>query len=108
MYLKEIFYCTLHIRKNSVGVTGQNPVLNIIRNSDGKYLKPSTGNWNTTATDISMNEIAMGLYKYALDMSLYNSNPDSYTIVYKYSYNSNALVQSEQVLFERKNRSKLV
>jgi len=104
MYLKETYYCSLHLRKNGENVSGKTPILNIMRNSDYKYLKPSTGNWNVSANDIELIEVAPGIYQYSLDISSFYDSPESYTLIYKY----NNYVQSEQVLFERKNRARLV
>lgn len=109
MYLREIFYCTLHLRKEGISLSGLSPILRIIRNSDGKYLNPSTSNWNITSTDISLTELATtGIYQYELDITIHNNTPESYTLLYKVQVNGQNLEQSEQIYYERKNTAKLV
>jgi hypothetical protein len=108
MFLNEIYYCSLHLRKEGTAVTGQSPYLNIKRNSDGKYLKPSTGNWNLAPDDIPLTEVHDGIYQYEIDMASFNNAPDSYTLIYKYDSNGSLLQESEIVLYERKNRARLV
>jgi hypothetical protein len=108
MYLKETYYCSLHLRKNGSPVTGSSPILNIMRNSDKKFLKPSTGNWNLTADNIPLIESAPGIYQYEIDMSAFNDNPESYTLIYKYNNNGVELQESELIHYERKNRARLV
>ena len=108
MYLKEKYYCSLHLRKNGTSVLGMSPLVNIMRNSDGKYLKPSTGNWNIAPYDIPLVETAPGIYQYEIDMSTFNDNPETYTLIYKYNNNGITLAESELVHYERKNRARLV
>lgn len=108
LYLKEIYYCTLHLLKNGAPVTGKSPVLNIMRNSDGRFLKPGTGNWNLAPEDISLIERVQGIYTYSIDMSIYYNFAGSYTLIYKYNDNGVVLQEIEQVLFERRNISRLV
>lgn len=107
LFLQEDYYCTLHLVKDGTPVSGQSPILNIMRNSDGRFLKPSTGNWNLTLDDIAMNNITSGIYQYKLDNTHF-TNPESYTLIYKYNYNGKILQEIEQILFERKNRARLV
>ena len=109
MYLNEKFYCTLHLRKDGNSLSGLSPILNIIRNSDNKYLKPSTSNFNLIATDIPLIEVgSSGIYKYELEIALHSNVPTSYTLIYKVDINGTILEQSEQLYYERKNRAKLV
>lgn len=108
MYLKEKFYCSLHLRKNGSSVTGMSPLVNIMRNSDGLYLKPSTGNWNIAPDDIPLDETATGIYQYVIDMALFNNNPETYTLIYKYTNDGVLLQESELVYYERKNKARLV
>lgn len=108
MYLKEKYYCSLHLRKNGVSITGQSPVLNIMRNSDNKYLKVSTSEWDDSPEDIDLDETTPGIYQYEIDMSTFNNNPETYTLIYKYDNNGVILEDSELVHYERKNRAKLV
>jgi hypothetical protein len=108
MFLKEPFYCSLHARRFNTSITGLNPVMNILRLSDKKYLNITSNAFELTKYDIPLVEIQTGIYQYKLDISNFYDYPDSYLITYKFVFNSMNLENSEIVLFERRNKAKLV
>lgn len=107
MFLKEPYYCSLHARRFGSSVSGLSPIVNILRLSDKKYLQ-SNGTFSTNKDDISMTEIQSGIYQYKLEISNYYDFPDSYLITYKFEFNSKVLEDSEVIIFERRNKAKLV
>jgi len=103
MYLSELFYCTLHLTKSGENVTGKTCYLNIMRNSDRLFLNTEDGSFGDVY-DIELTETTDGIYQFELNMKDYSNIPDSYTLIYKYE-----LYQfTEQLYYQRKNRSKLV
>jgi len=109
IYLDTNFYCTLHLLKNSVPLTGQLPNVQIMRNSDKLFLQEDL-TFSSDEYYFSMDEIVSGLYQWELSLSLIDGmkKPDSYTIFYKTSINNTEYFQSEQLYTEYKNRSRLV
>jgi hypothetical protein len=107
IYLTEDFYCTLHLLKNGVSLTDENPFVNIMRNSDNLFLQ-SDNSFDSTPYDFSLTETIDGIYQYKISMKFINNNPDSYTIFYKTTIDSIEYSQSEQLYYERKNRARLV
>jgi len=108
LYLNEPYFCSLHLRKRGVGLTGLQPTLQIMRNSDNKFLNITNSDFEDTPEDIDLNEIQSGVYNFKLEIKQYNRFPDSYTIFYNVEINGINYSNSEVIYFENKNRAKLV
>jgi hypothetical protein len=107
IYLAEDFYCTLHLLKEGSSMTGENPFANVMRNSDKLFLQ-SDNSFGETPYDFPLSETMPGIYQYKINMKSIHNIPDSYTIFYKTTIDSIEYSQSEQIYFERKNKSRLV
>lgn len=108
VYLKEEHYFTLHLLKNAENVTGQAPTLNIMRNSDNKFLNTDDSTWDDEPFDIDLTETTNGIYQVKIDISVYYNQPESYTGIYNVTINDVVYTNSEQLVYTRQNRARLV